>query len=475
LATAAGTGYAGTSPPDQAANGLGSLFPITAAEKAVGITQVNHDVPPPYPERYGASGDGATNDQLALVQCLKANNCVILSPGRTYLINGLTLDKPHATIQGSGGAGFIIAEGPGNFGLHFVSPAGNKKHFNTGFVGRDFVITCQGGNSKITGIFADNAEIVLLENVIVSLAGNHYKGSSVGDGSIAFWGYFHQDGVFVKCAFTGGGGAFGDGVHLTGSVAANETPNNNYFLACRAQSCGGCGVRIRIGDGNVWRGGKIQDNRGGGWIEGDDGSGGGPSNSVIADMGFEANYGSDLTLNICSRIRVHDCTFQSTTATSHILETRYSLQGYFQRNMSFAGKPVRFEGTGTDNVWDFNNGFGVITSNDATFSIDTFQVVTLDFAASIATDCSKGYHFLISATNGTNVTIVNPKNPKLGQLYTWDISNNSGSAMGKVDFGRDFLTQGQFVPPANAKRRTITFRRINSRFIEIARNLVDVS
>jgi hypothetical protein len=475
LATAAESSRAAESARTRSIDNLRWQYAITPAEESAGITPVNFGVPPPYPERYGAVGDGLINDQTALAHCLAANNCVSLSAGKTYLINGLRVNKVCAAIQGSAGSGFVIADGTGNFGLHFVSPAGNRTHFDTGFVGRDFSITCQPGAGKITGILTENAEIVLLDNVDISLAGNIYKGSSVGDGSVAFYGYFQQDGMFVKCAFTGGGGAYSDGVHLTGSLAANETPNNNYFLGCRAQSCGGYGVRIRLGDGNIWRGGKIQGNMAGGWIEGDDGLGGGPSNTVIADTGFEINHNDDLTLGICSRTRVHDCTFQSTSATHHIHETRYSLQGYFQRNMSFAGKPVRFSGTGTDNVWDYNNGFGTITANDTTFSIDAYQVVTLVYGRNIATDCSKGYHFLVKATDGLGFVIANPTNPKLGQLYTWDITNDSGTSMGAVEFGSEFLTQGAFTSPAQGKRRTITFRRVNSQCVEIARNTSDVS
>jgi len=448
---------------------------MSLAEKNAGIYPVNYHVPPPYPERYGAVGDGLNNDQTALSDCLAANNCICLSSGKRYLINGLTISRANSTIRGSAGAGLIIAEGKENFGLRFVSPSGNRTHFDTGFVGRDFVITCQNGAGRLTGISADNAEITLLDNVVVSLAGNRYRGFAIGDGSIAFYGFFQQDGVFLKCAFTGGSGAYGDGVHLTGSLAANETPNNNYFLGCRAQSCGGHGVRIRLGDGNVWRGGKIQGNIGGGWMEGDDGLGGGPSNTVIADMGFEVNNDSDLTLSICSRIRVHDCTFQSTSAAYHIRETLYSLRGYFHRNMSFAGKPVRFGGTGTDNVWDNNSGFGTISANQTTFAIDSYPVLALDYGPNIATDCSKGHHFLVSATNRNDFIIANPTNPKLGQLYTWDIANDSGTAMGAVGFGSEFSMQGEFTSPANTKRRTITFRRINARYVEVARNTMDVS
>jgi hypothetical protein len=475
LASAAEGSFAGDGAGAPAGRRGGPRHPITFAEESAGATPLNYDVPPPYPERYGAVGDGMVNDQEALSRCLAANDRIFLTCGKTYLINGLTISRANVLIQGAGGAGLVIADGADNFGLRFVHPSGNRTHFDTGFVARDLIITCRPGASRITGVSADNAEIVLLDNVVVSLVANTYKGSSVGDGSIAFYGFFQQDGVFIKCAFSGGRGAYGDGVHLTGSLAANETPNNNYFMGCRAQSCGGHGVRIRLGDGNIWRGGKIQANFGGGWIEGDDGLGHGPSNTVIADMGFEANHGSDLTLGICGRIRVHDCTFQSTGADYHIHETGYAARGYFQRNMSFAGKPVRFAGTGTDNVWDYNNGFGAITANEKTFSIDSDQVVALAYGPSISTDCSKGYHFVVAATDAKDFVILNPTNPKQGQLYTWEIDNDSGAALGAVGFGSEFSTQGTFTPPANAKRRTITFRRIRGRYIEIARNTLDVS
>jgi hypothetical protein len=268
---------------------------------------------------------------------------------------------------------------------------------------------------------------------------------------------------------------------LKGTVLNARCPNpsvNRDFtklsVACRAQSSGGYGVRVRLGDGNIWRGGKIQANSGGGWIEGDDGLGNGPSNTVIADTGFEANLNDDLTISISGGTRVHDTTFQSTGVSYHIRETSYAFQGRYQRNISTSGKAVKFAGTATDNVWDYNNSFGSITANETTFSADTYRIATLAFASSIATDCSIGYHFLISATSGTSFTISNPTNPKLGQLYTWDISNNSGGTMGSITFGSEFLTQGSFTSPASSYRRTITFRRISGRYVEIARNTADV-
>jgi hypothetical protein len=47
--------------------------------------------------------------------------------------------------------------------------------------------------------------------------------------------------------------------------------------------------------------------------------------------------------------------------------------------------------------------------------------------------------------------------------------------MGAIGFGSEFMTQGALTGPANARRRTITFRRIHDRYVEIARTAADVS
>src|ERR1700722_8209799 len=100
LASAAQPVVAGELARTRTSDGLGPHYPITFAEQSAGAMPVNYNVAPPYPERYGAAGDGISNDQAALEHCLAANNCVCLSGGRTYLINGLTLNKPNATIRG---------------------------------------------------------------------------------------------------------------------------------------------------------------------------------------------------------------------------------------------------------------------------------------------------------------------------------------------------------------------------------------
>lgn len=73
------------------------LWPRTAEEIAAGVTPANYAYPPGVPERYGAVGDGVTDDTAALTNCIAANDTVIFTEDKIYGVTTVAfpLNGPH--------------------------------------------------------------------------------------------------------------------------------------------------------------------------------------------------------------------------------------------------------------------------------------------------------------------------------------------------------------------------------------------
>jgi hypothetical protein len=93
-----------------------ALYPITTAEQAASVTVANSTYPPGDVRRYGAAGDGATNDTAALQSAIDA---ACAGAGRVYLPAGIypitaTLTVPDGfgiTISGAGAESVILKTG----------------------------------------------------------------------------------------------------------------------------------------------------------------------------------------------------------------------------------------------------------------------------------------------------------------------------------------------------------------------------
>jgi hypothetical protein len=420
----------------------------------------------PTPKRYGATGGGSTDDTAALVKWVNSGYENLELDDATYLTTGFNISRSPIRIYGNGPNSKILVSGAaGSYGIQIVTAgqAGTvgsalssiaATHFGGGVQFRDFRIMCNATANQIYGLWLNNAEITSMEQFFVDLTGNTFAGAA-RNATYGVIAVFAQDGVWRKCHFTSGGGANSDGFFLSG-FPNNGIPqsNNVFFEACRVQSCAGFGFRNGTNDGVNWYGGKLQNNGLGGWCEQDDGFGNGPSETLIEAAGFEFNSGSDILANNGNRLTVRGNSFQSTGATNHV-QVSFAVNARFERNFSFAGKPVNLAG-GSNIYWGEDNlGFGALTYTGGVVARASKLVVT--YSANMSLPGTSSY-FKITATNGVAFTVNLPPlaTASDGQIILVDILNASGGALGAITWAGNTGTV-TFTAPANGKRRTIQF------------------
>lgn len=98
------------------------LYPRTTAEQSASITPTDYIYAPGTPERYGAVGDGATDDTEAFTDAINSTHPVTLTKGATYLLNTWTAVTP-ATALFMVGNGATV-KGPAST-VDFLSPTTN--------------------------------------------------------------------------------------------------------------------------------------------------------------------------------------------------------------------------------------------------------------------------------------------------------------------------------------------------------------
>src|ERR1700723_324048 len=75
--------------PSQSAMGK-ILHPMTAAERTASVTPTNFAYPPGNPRRYGAVGDGVTDDTAALSACISTRETYIGNAGDIFGVTKIT-------------------------------------------------------------------------------------------------------------------------------------------------------------------------------------------------------------------------------------------------------------------------------------------------------------------------------------------------------------------------------------------------
>lgn len=128
---------AGVQNPLSQENVGGVLFPRTSAETAAAVTPTYYYYPPGDVRRYGAAGDGVTNDATAIQDAVDSNQIVYL-PAGTYKINSAITLVSNLHLYGEGPASIISAAADID-----VLTASSK----SGVVLRDFAIV--GASSSV--------------------------------------------------------------------------------------------------------------------------------------------------------------------------------------------------------------------------------------------------------------------------------------------------------------------------------------
>lgn len=135
------------------------LYPRTDGERAAGVTPVDYAAEPGNIYRYGAAGDGVTDDLPAINQAIAANHRAWM-PAGSYLISGTIVVPPGKALSGDGYGTCLVAD----------NIAGPALLLNGGYIGggsddprsvHGFRIT----GAATIGVHGDDAQVLDLHDI----------------------------------------------------------------------------------------------------------------------------------------------------------------------------------------------------------------------------------------------------------------------------------------------------------------------
>jgi hypothetical protein len=134
-----------------------SLYPRTAAEISAGVTPTDYSYEPGNVRRYGAVGDGVTDDRQSINSAVNSGQPLIRIPAGTYLLSTDTaISVPSGvTIEGDG-PNTIIKKSSGTADI-FTTTGSNVTFRNFRMEGPN--------NTSVDGISTDGGSDILIENI----------------------------------------------------------------------------------------------------------------------------------------------------------------------------------------------------------------------------------------------------------------------------------------------------------------------
>jgi hypothetical protein len=462
----------------------------TDAEIAANVTPVNYAFPTGDVRRYGAVGDGETDDAEAINTAFSILGVIVRLPAGDYWIAS-NLDVPVCAgivgdgwydteiIAATGVTTALSLTGSTAFRCSGFRITGNATTNARGIVIGDASLTSNIRLEDIwvQGFTGSGAIGVWVQDVVTLLMINPYlNGNRVNlqvGGSSGFPTTIQVIGGAIRTAITKGCVVTsGYSVRFTGTVFESNT-HEGLFV----QTASGRLIEDLLVDGDSW---------------------------------FEDNYHA----HVDTGIQVYSAIVNGTTASATaifrdvrfsqggILSDRKSLQinkasvtldnvrAYFgfaaEITVVNALSYVQVIGDIADRCGRFiSNPDGaqvvtpvfnpIIDNGDGTSkvqsSVNTF--VSVAYSTSMTVNSAAGDQFTISATNGTAFAINAPSNPLLGRRITFIIRNASGGALGVATWNAVFKLSA-WTQPANANSRSITFRYDAVNWVELNRTTVDV-
>jgi len=206
---------------------IGSLlYPQTAAEIAAGVTPTNYAWPTLVPLRYGAVGDGITNDAVAVQAAFnvagKAGGEVYFPAGYTFLCSAditvptaSTFGGPCASMRGQGWPNYSIAFGTGStYGFIYLgggATTGGVTSSNYYYAGTVFNVGVKMSGTANTAFYCNSVNQPQLNKVWI--AGTSGQGRAV---------YFLNCllPAFADCLVTGMGSASQGSVEFDSCTSA---------------------------------------------------------------------------------------------------------------------------------------------------------------------------------------------------------------------------------------------------------------
>ena len=168
---------------------IGSPYKRTAEEVTAGITPTSYQYPPGDSRRYGAVGDGVTDDTDALNNCLYANDgaSVVFARG-TYLISD-SLAVYSNVIEGGGSREDTVITPNGDFPC-FVNPG---HEFIAGAI-KNLTIIYNGGTQPTSASGNDN-KIGIFWEIVSGRSPNYFNVEDV-EVRGAWWAYYDESGSY---------------------------------------------------------------------------------------------------------------------------------------------------------------------------------------------------------------------------------------------------------------------------------------